>query len=94
MSPSETEFRISAIIKGSSVKLCKFSNISEITQPENPFLEIGEDRPAILLYVVQPNDTLWKIAKKYNAPLDILKEVNALNNPDLIYPGQKLLIPR
>ena len=35
-----------------------------------------------------------EIAKKYNAPLDILKEVNALNNPDLIYPGQKLLIPR
>ena len=94
MSPGETEFRISAIVKGSSVKPCKFSNVCEISQPENPFLEISDDRPAILLYVVQPNDTLWKIAKKYNAPLEILKEVNALSNPELIYPGQKLLIPR
>ena len=26
--------------------------------------------------------------------LELLKEVNQLKNPDLLYPGQKLLIPR
>lgn len=94
MSSSEIEFRISVIVKGNTIKQCKFNSVSEITQPENPFLEETENKPAILLYVVQPNDTLWKIAKRYNAPLELLKEVNQLKTPDLIYPGQKLLIPR
>ena len=93
LSPSETELRISVVLKGNTIKLCEFSNICDITQPDNPFIESDGDKPAILLYVVQPNDSLWKIAKKYNAPLELLKEINQLKNPDLIYPGQKLLIP-
>ena len=93
LSTSETELRISVVFKGSTIKLCEFSNICDITQPDNPFIESDGDKPAILLYVVQPSDSLWKIAKKYNAPLELLKEINQLKNPDLIYPGQKLLIP-
>ena len=93
LSTSETELRISVVFKGSTIKLCEFSNICDITQPDNPFIESDGDKPAILLYVVQPGDSLWKIAKKYNAPLELLKEINQLKNPDLIYPGQKLLIP-
>ena len=94
MSPSETELRISVAIKGTAIKQIKFDTISEITQPDSPYLEELSDRPAILLYVVQQGDSLWKIAKRYNAPLELLKEVNQLKNPDLLYPGQKLLIPR
>lgn len=93
LSPSETELRISVVLKGNTIKLCEFSNICDITQPDNPFIESDSDKPAILLYVVQPSDSLWKIAKKYNAPLELLKEINQLKNPDLIYPGQKILIP-
>lgn len=47
----------------------------------------------ILLYFVKPGDTLWNIAKHYRVPLALLKSVNRLENPDLIYPGQRLLIP-
>lgn len=47
-------------------------------------------------YVVQKGDTLWAIAKKYygngNQYPKIVK-ANNIKNPDLIYPGQKLLIP-
>ena len=93
LSPSETELRISVVLKGNTIKLCEFSNICEITQPDNPFIESDGNKPAILLYVVQLGDSLWKIAKKYNAPLELLKEINQLKNPDLIYPGQKILIP-
>jgi len=45
------------------------------------------------LYFVKPGDTLWEIAKCYRVPLALLKSVNKLENPDLIYPGQRLLIP-
>lgn len=94
MSPSEIELRISVSAKGTVVKYCKFTVINNVTQPDDPYIGDEEEKPSILLYVVQPGDTLWKIAKRYNAPVELLKEVNQLKNPDLILPGQKLLIPR
>lgn len=94
MSPSEIELRISVSAKLTVIKQCELTVISGVTQPDDPYIQKDGDAPAILLYVVQPGDTLWKIAKRYNAPLELLKEVNQLKNPDLIMPGQKLLIPR
>ena len=47
-------------------------------------------------YTVKKGDTLWAIAKKYygngNQYPKIVK-ANNIKNPDLIYPGQKLIIP-
>jgi len=44
-------------------------------------------------YIVKPGDSLWKIGRKlFNKdPFRIAKD-NKLSNPDLIHPGQKLLI--
>lgn len=47
---------------------------------------------SIIIYVVQKGDTLWNIAKKYNNTVDDIVEINDIENPDLIYPGQRLLI--
>jgi len=49
-------------------------------------------------HVVQPGDTLWAIAKKYYGNgAQYTKIFNAnrdkIKNPNLIYPGQKLVIP-
>lgn len=46
-----------------------------------------------IIYIVQPNDMLWKIAKKYNMTFKELGEYNKLENYNLIYPKQVLLIP-
>ena len=43
-------------------------------------------------YVVQPGDILWCLAKKFNTTVDDIVELNDIENLDLIYPGQKLLI--
>jgi LysM repeat protein len=50
------------------------------------------------VYVVRRGDTLWAIAKKYyGSGLQYPKIYNAnrdkIKNPNLIYPGQKLVIP-
>jgi len=44
-------------------------------------------------YVVKPGDTLWKIGMKIfgEDPYRIAKE-NNITNPDLIYPGQRLIV--
>ncbi len=44
------------------------------------------------IYIVQNGDTLWKIAKKYNTSIDDIIMVNDIENPDKIYPGERLLI--
>jgi uncharacterized YkwD family protein/spore coat assembly protein SafA len=45
-------------------------------------------------YTVQPGDTLWKIAVRYQVGLSEIIEANPqFPNPHLIYPGQKVNIP-
>lgn len=46
-----------------------------------------------IYYVVQPGDTLWEIAKKYQGvSVEDLKRINNLRNSNSIKPGQKLKI--
>jgi LysM repeat protein len=44
-------------------------------------------------YIVQAGDTLSKIAQKFNVNQAALVSVNSLTNPNLIYVGQRLIIP-
>ncbi len=44
-------------------------------------------------YVVQPNDSLNIIAKKYNVDIQDLVEANKIANPNQLTVGQKLVIP-
>ncbi|SFB08283.1 MULTISPECIES: SafA/ExsA family spore coat assembly protein [unclassified Bacillus (in: firmicutes)] len=46
------------------------------------------------VYTVQPGDSLWKIAVKYQVGISEIIEANPqFPNPNLIYPGQKVNIP-
>ncbi|TGE31945.1 LysM peptidoglycan-binding domain-containing protein [Desulfosporosinus sp. Sb-LF] len=44
-------------------------------------------------YVVQPGDTIYKIAKAYNFTMAEIIHLNHLKHPDRIYAGQVLLLP-
>lgn len=55
--------------------------------------EIPVDNMAgAVIYMVQPKDSLWTIAKRYHTTIADILAVNEIENPDVIYPGQKLLI--
>ena len=43
-------------------------------------------------YTVQSGDTLSAIARKYGTTVQELVDINNIQNPDLIYPGEKLRI--
>ncbi len=47
---------------------------------------------SITIYVVQKNDTLWDIAKKYNTTVDELKMINNIEDTDVLNVGDKLMI--
>lgn len=49
--------------------------------------------PADCSYVVQPGDTLGKIAGRYGTTVSTLATLNNIANPNLIYPGQVLRLP-
>ncbi len=44
-------------------------------------------------YTVKPSDTLSSIARNFGTSLAAIQLANDINNPNLIYPGQKLIIP-
>lgn len=44
-------------------------------------------------YIVQRGDTLWRLSQRFGVSLDALIKANNLSKPNMIYPGQKLIIP-
>jgi LysM repeat protein len=44
-------------------------------------------------YVIQPGDTLLRIAARFGVTVNSIIQVNNLANPNLIYAGQTLIIP-
>lgn len=44
-------------------------------------------------YVVQPRDSIFKIAKTYHVEMMEIIQLNHLKHPDRLYPGQILLLP-
>lgn len=44
-------------------------------------------------YTVKPGDALWGIGLEFNTTYQEIAKVNNISNPDLIFPGQKFIIP-
>jgi len=52
-----------------------------------------QEPQALTVYEVKAGDFLWKIAKKFGLTYERLAEFNKLKDANLIFEGQKLLIP-
>ena len=56
--------------------------------------DFAGDYDSLIIYIVQPGDTLWNIAKKYRSTIEQIARMNGIENKDKIYPGQKIYIPK
>jgi len=74
-----------AIFRG----ICKFFNISMEYEKEMPKEEVIDNS---IYHTVVSGDTLWALTRKYGVTLCSIIELNNIENPDLIYPGQRLRI--
>lgn len=95
LSISEIELRLAISVKAFITKINELPIITRVSEEEldeNMAKKLA-DRPSILIYVVQPGDTLWKIGKMYKMPLSLIQSLNEIKNPDIIYAGQKLILP-
>lgn len=50
--------------------------------------------PQYITYVIQPGDTLSEIAQRFGTTVSILQTFNNIHNPNLIYAGNTLRIPK
>ena len=50
-----------------------------------------QEMPGIVGYIVQPGDSLWKIAKKFHTTVESIMTMNELSN-DEIRPGDRLIL--
>ena len=53
----------------------------------------GENGQPDIVHKVSRGETLKRISSQYGTPIPLIVEANSISNPNLIYPGQKLLIP-
>lgn len=45
------------------------------------------------VHIVQPGETLFRIALRYNTTVEAIAQANGISNPWYIYPGQQLTVP-
>ena len=66
----------------------------DIEPPPSPVtIKAPAEAEMVFRYTVQRGDTISSIARKYGLTIKDLIEANDIVNPNLIFPGQKLVIP-
>lgn len=89
----ERSLKVTGVLKVSAIAKTPRSMLTlqncALVEPVDP-----STRPCMLFYLVQPGDTLWKIARRYQTTVDSLVKTNQLTSPDHIEIGMKLIIPK
>lgn len=63
-----------------------------LSASESPMdLKKLQELPGIVGYIVQPEDTLWKIAKKFHTTIDTIMVTNGLND-SVVKAGERILL--
>lgn len=85
------------------VQITKLSQRKWVKWGELPFIKYTADKPNVQnsvenvdkpkYHVVKKNENLTVISKRYGTTVTKLVELNNINNPDLIYVGQKIKLP-
>ncbi|MGH8948456.1 MAG: LysM peptidoglycan-binding domain-containing protein, partial [Acidimicrobiia bacterium] len=74
------------------IELNELSN-ADLIRPGQVILIPGIDGSVEQVHVVGKGETLTKIASAYGASASAIAEANSMANPNLIIPGQEVLIP-
>lgn len=79
--------------KFGGVCISKLSDRKWITWTKCKWLDYGDNNNPCNYYIVKKGDTLSGIAKMHNTTVQELVKLNNIKNPNLIYVGQKIILP-
>ncbi len=99
--PGETLFTIAQLYGTTPGRLAE---LNHIVNPDSLYvgqvLTVYEENPSGTasiqrgtVHVVQPGETLFRIAMRYGVTVEAIAQANGITNPTLIYAGQQLVIP-
>ena len=91
----DTLYSIARRFNISVADLKRMNNLQtdDLSVGQTLFLEEQLPQNDLEIYIVEKNDTLYSIARKYNTTVDYLKKVNNLTSNTLSI-GQQLLVPK
>lgn len=95
--PGDTLYRIAGTYGTTVSAIVAANNIAnpDLIYPGQVLVIPSTTTPTTQIrYVVVPGDTLYRIALRYDTTVSAIVLANNIANPDLIYPGQVLIIPR
>ena len=69
-----------------------YANEILLIPTKNNSISSGNDDKNNTIYIVQKGDNLYNIAKRFNTTVRNIVNNNNIKNPNLIYPGQRLII--
>jgi hypothetical protein len=55
---------------------------------------VGKMNPSLVIYITQPGDTLWGIAKKYFTTVSEITKINEITDADILAGSHQILIPK
>ncbi|MBQ8184647.1 MAG: DUF3794 domain-containing protein [Lachnospiraceae bacterium] len=90
VSGEEVEVKAAILINGLVLEPLELTHIESVE--EAPLdLEKVKSLPGMLIYVVQPGDSLWEIAKTYHTTMEQVRALNELGQQE-VKAGQRLLL--
>lgn len=99
--PGDTVYSIAlryGVTPQSIIESNKLTNPNLITPGQKLLINVRDTVPPttppnLKTYIVQAGDTLYAIAQKTGVTVAEILQLNKLDNPNVIFPGQKLLLP-
>ncbi len=88
----QVDIRVNIGATCEAYKIKSVESIKQIEESDEP-VAVGA-RPSLTLYFLQPGDTLWNVAKKYNTTVKQIVESNAIEDISSVKTGDYIIIEK
>ena len=88
VSPNECELKITMLVTAEATEQIEKEVLLDIEEIEME----GEADSGIYIYFVQPGDSLWSVAKKYNTTINSILKYNEIADEEALEAGSKIMI--
>lgn len=92
-SGDSSEIKVSTEITDSAQKSKEADLVITKKAPIAKVQPLKNTKPSFIYHVVQPGDTLWNIAQRYQAKVDQIRKANRISNSRSLKSGTRIKIP-